>query len=389
MTDCLTGSIQEKNGKYYAVLNFKDETGKRRQKWINTNMPVKNNKRNAEKFLKKTLDEYEQSAMIPSNDMLFCDFLQQWLEMNRSSWATRTYECYKMIVENQLVPYFRKMGVKLQNLQPYHLQSYYQKKLEQDKASGGTVMRHHANLHKALKYAVLINLIPYNPADRVILPKKQKYIGDFYNAEEIGELISAVKGTHLETVVMLTAYYGLRRSEVLGIRWSAIDFTNKTVAIENKVVQITTKTGQTKLEASRTLKTDSSLRTLPLIAKVADHLEELKKRQEADKALFGNTYCTEFDGYICRFEDGRLISPNYVTLQFRKFLERNQFRKIRFHDLRHSCATLLLALGFSMKEVQVWLGHNNFSTTANIYAHVEYKSKVALAQKLNDTINIG
>lgn len=387
MTESLSGSIQQKNGRYYAVLNYKDETGKRRQKWINTQLPVKNNRRNAERFLRQAMEEFQSQAVIPKSDLFFSDFLVQWAELNKASWAPKTYHGYRNIIEHQLVPYFQDRKLRLQGIKPTHIQGYYQKKLEQDGVKSATVMRHHAILHKALKYAVRIDLIASNPADKVILPKREKFVGAFYSVEEIDALLEAAKGTPLETVILLTVFYGLRRSEATGIRWSSIDFENKTISIENKLVQLPTGDGKTQIVASPTMKTDSSLRTLPLIGKVAEHLKDVHKRQEENKALFGNTYRWKYDGYVCLFDDGGLISPDYVTTRFPRLLDKHGLRKIRFHDLRHSCASLLLSLGFSLKDVQVWLGHNNFSTTADIYAHVDYKSKQALAEKLGETIS--
>ncbi len=115
-------------------------------------------------------------------------------------------------------------------------------------------------------------MIPSNPAKKVILPKTEKFIGNFYTVEEIDALLEAAKGTPLETPILLTVYYGLRRSEVTGLRWSSIDFANKTVSIENKLVQMIGGNGKSKIKASQTMKTDSSLRTLPLIDKVVHYL---------------------------------------------------------------------------------------------------------------------
>lgn len=384
MTESLTGSVQQKNGKYYAVISFKDSAGKRRQKWISTGLPIKNNRRNAEKYLQKAMDEYRNKTILPHDDILFSDFLEQWLELNKPSWASKTYHGYSAIVKNQISPYFREKKIQLQSLKHHHIQAYYQMKLETVKAN--TVMRHHAIIHHCLSYATKIDLIESNPSDKVILPKVEKFIGEFYTAEEIGALLKAAEGSPLEPPILLTAYYGLRRSEVTGIKWSAVDFERHTLTIDNKLIQITTGTGTSEVIASKTMKTDSSLRTLPLIENVEVYLKELKKQQESNRELLGNCYNNEYEDYVCVFQDGRLITPNYVTSQFPVLLQKHNLRKIRFHDLHHSCATLLLTLGFSIKEVQVWLGHNNFSTTANIYAHVDYKSKVALAEKIGNAI---
>ena len=131
-----------------------------------------------------------------------------------------------------------------------------------------------------------------------------------------------------------------------------------------------------------TTKTKSSRRTLPLVPFVKERLLRLQEEQEENRRLCGNCYNREYDGYICVNEIGDLIKPEYVSSTFAAFLEENGMRRIRFHDLRHSCASLMLSSGVSMKQIQEWLGHSDFSTTANIYAHLEYSSKISSADAM-------
>lgn len=381
MTDNIRGTLQEKSGMYYAVISYYLD-GKRKQKWIKTKLPLKNNKRKAELFLQQVLKSFETKQEDVKSEMLFSDYILDWLEINRSSWADKTYTGYKLIVENQICPFFKAKHLKISDLKPYHIQEYYDMKLKKDKVKGNTVMRHHAIIHKCLKYAAKLDVINSNPAEKVILPKVEKFRGSYYNSDEIKTLLDICKGTALETVILITSHYGLRRSETIGIKWSAINFEERTLSIENTIVQIPTGKGKTALVSSSMMKTDSSYRTLPLTDNVAKHLLYLKEKQDVNKKFFGDAYNIEHEDYICLFDDGKLISPNYVTKAFSKILSEHNLRKIRFHDLRHSCATVLLSLGFTMKEIQVWLGHNNLATTADIYSHVEYKSKVNLAEKL-------
>ena len=240
--------------------------------------------------------------------------------------------------------------------------------------SANTVLKHHSNIHKALKYACALQLIAYNPSDNVMLPKKTRYIASYYNVEQLNELLRVVQGDTLETVIRLTALYGFRRSEVCGLKWSAVDFHQKTLTVRRAAVMV-----GTKLECVDKTKTASSYRTLPLTTEMAQYLQTLKAQQEDAKKLMG-TSCEE-DGYVCCWPDGSPLKPEYVSRRFDKLLRENGLPKIRFHDLRHSAASLLLELGFSLKDIQEWLGHSDIATTANIYSHLQYKSKVEMAEK--------
>lgn len=146
--------------------------------------------------------------------------------------------------------------------------------------------------------------------------------------------------------------------------------------------------GLISLVASDTTKTKSSMRTLPLVPFVKEQLLALRKEQKENRRLCGRSYNKEYLDYVCVNEIGDLIKPHYVTESFPKLLKANGFRPIRFHDLRHSCASLLLANGVSMKQIQEWLGHSDFSTTANIYAHLDYSSKLTSADAMLSGLGI-
>lgn len=250
------------------------------------------------------------------------------------------------------------------------------------------VIVYHANIHKALKYAVKIDLIPTNPADKVERPKKNEFKGSYYSADEIHALTEVAEGTKLEIPVLLASFYGLRRSEVLGLKWDAIDFEANTLEVKHIVTQASIDGKKVLVQADRA-KTKSSLRTLPLVPHIRDRLLMLKGQQETYRRLCGKSYNRDYLGYLCVDEIGNIIRPNYVSEQFPKLLEKNGLRPIRFHDLRHSCASLLLANGVPMKQIQEWLGHSDFSTTANIYAHLDYASKLSSAQAMLEGLGYG
>ena len=293
---------------------------------------------------------------------------------------------YQGMVERVIVPYFRKRNIKLVDLKATDLQDFYNKQLERVKAN--SVIHYHANIHKALKYAVKIDLIPTNPADKVERPKKNEFKGSYYSADEIHALTEIAEGTKLEIPVLLASFYGLRRSEVLGLKWDAIDFEANTLEIKHIVTQASIDGKKVLVQADRA-KTKSSLRTLPLVPPIRDRLLMLKGQQDTYRRLCGKSYNREYLGYLCVDEIGNIIRPNYVSEQFPKLLEKNGLRPIRFHDLRHSCASLLLANGVPMKQIQEWLGHSDFSTTANIYAHLDYASKLSSAQAMMEGLGYG
>ena len=175
----------------------------------------------------------------------------------------------------------------------------------------------------------------------------------------------------------MAAYYGLRRSEAVGVKWSAIDFENKTISINHKIVE-----NENGVKGLDVMKTKSSYRTLPLIPQVEEALLKEKERQEEMKRVFRRSYSKKYAEYVCVDQLGNLLRPDYVSDHFKILLRINELKSIRFHDLRHSCASLLLAQGVPMKMIQDWLGHSDMSTTANIYSHIDSESKKASASAI-------
>ena len=167
----------------------------------------------------------------------------------------------------------------------------------------------------------------------------------------------------------------------MGLKWSAIDFKQKIITIRHTVTQVTLDGKSQIIQKDRT-KTKSSYRSLPLIPPFEELLYRLKTQQEMNRKMCGKGYCTEYKDYIYVNEIGELIKPGYITQHFPLVLKKNGLRKIRFHDLRHSCASLLYANGVSLKEIQEWLGHSDISTTSNIYTHLDFSSKVASANAI-------
>ena len=181
-----------------------------------------------------------------------------------------------------------------------------------------TIIKHHAVIRSALQYAVKSRLIKENPCDFVDKPKRQKYNGTYYNAEETKQLLAVAKGSPTEVPIFLAAYFGLRRSEVIGLKWSAIDFTSGLLAVRHKVVRAL-ENGKLVNIATDELKTRSSYRTLPLDESLLEYLTGLKRQQTENRELCGASYCTEYADYVCVNPLGVLLNPDHVTGAFQSF----------------------------------------------------------------------
>ena len=375
----IAGHLQEKKGLYYMVLSYKDKSGKRISKWLPTGLPVKGNKKRAEDMLMAARTEFVAVEAAIDRDMPFSSYLVQWMEIARSTLKPNTAAGYASMIQNPIAPYFQQRGITLGGLQAVDIQMFYTSQLK--RVSANTVIHYHAIIHRALKYAVKTDLIDVNPADKVERPRKDRFTASFYDGNEVNRLFQAARGTLLELPVMLAAFYGLRRSEVVGLKWDAIDFENKTIAIRHTVTVCAEK-GRRIEVAADTTKTASSRRTLPLVPAFQTKLAALKEQQEKNRILCGRSYCTDYLGYVLVDAMGNRLKLSYISTAFPVLLKRNGLRPIRFHDLRHSCASLLLKNGVPMKQIQEWLGHSDFSTTANIYAHLDAGSKLTSAQAM-------
>ena len=385
----VTASLQVKNNIYQVVLNYKDINGKRKQKWVSTGLSEKgNNKREANQKMQEILTNFKENLNIKEetkNDKLFVSYLKEWLISIKNTIEENTYDSYKVIV-NKICDYFQDKNILLNDLKPVEIQKFYNF-LYSKELTGNTVLHYHNVIRKALQTALKLDLILSNPADRVERPKKEQFIGSFYSQAELNTLFTLIKDDPLQIVIYLASFYGLRRSEVLGLKWDAFDFDNKTITIKHKAIE-TRKDNKRVILLKDKTKNQSSYRTLPLVDDIIVVLQEHKKQIDENKKLCGNSYNKKYLDYICVDSMGKLFRPEYVTDHFTLIMDKNKdiLKKIRFHDLRHSCASLLLAKGIPMKEIQDWLGHSTYSTTANIYAHLEKDTKNKSANVLSNVL---
>lgn len=330
----VAGHLTLKNGRYYAVLNYRNAGGQRKTKWIALGLPEKGNKRKAEAELAKLRAEFEPPKEVGdlSSDMLFADYLLEWLEIAKGRLAVATYSSYATMIKMPVGPYFRQRNLTLRELEARHLQMFYSEMLR--KVKPNTVIHYHAIIHSALKYAVKTDMLIQNVADKVDRPRKNSFQPVFLSAEEMQKMFEALRGTKLELPVLVAAFYGFRRGEVLGLKWDAIDFERGTISVIRTVTTITLDGKQAEIE-QQSAKTKSSLRTLPLIGSFREYFMQVKEAQELNKQVCGNCYNYEYDGFVFVDELGERMRVEYLTNAFPKFLESHGLRRMRFHDLRH------------------------------------------------------
>lgn len=375
----MTGSLQVKRDTYYAVVSFKDKMGNWKYKWISTNISSKgNNKRKAEQKMRDIMAELESKQINFSDDCNFVDLLTKWMEISEMKVDRITYEGYEKTIRLHILPYFKALNLKVSQISPMTIQDYFLFKLKKGRANGkgglsvNSVRHHRTILNQTFDFAIRNRMIGINPVAGTELAAQQKYEADFYNLEEAKYLLDICDNEVLKPILLLTVYYGLRRSEVLGLKWDAIDFTSNTLTIKHTVVK------QTTLVRKDKTKNTSSKRSFPILDFIRPTLLAMKEEQERNKELLGSCYHDD-NNYIFRWADGRPVVPDYVTGAFRKFLKQKGLRQIRFHDLRHSCGSILYSIGFGLKDIQEWLGHSDIKVTGNIYAHLETKRKMDMA----------
>jgi integrase len=301
-----------------------------------------------------------------------------WLEEAKPRLEIVSHEGYEANIKCHIYPYFKKLKISLSDLTYQHLHNYYT--LKSKTLSANTIKRHHTLINQTLRKALKNDLIHNNPADKVTLPKVKKYTGKYLTVEEGNSLLDYAKGTPIETAVVLAMMYGLRRSEIAGLKWDSIDFKNDTLIIQHTRVK-----HKTEVAKDRT-KNKSSYRILPLNSQVKTHLLKLRAKQAQDKLLLGQAY--HDTDYVCRWGDGRILKCDYFSSSFKKLLKKNGLPDIRFHDLRHSCASYMLKMGCSLKDISDWLGHATIQTSIDIYAHLDIEAKKSVATRFGSLLQV-
>lgn len=399
----ITGSVQINKGYYFIVFNMYNEYGKRKPEWHSTGLKVDNNERKnnqirkqAEKILNEELVRVNAENSFSNkmntiaknskySNMLFSDYMLEWLENIKPKVVQSTYIGYEQVIKGRLCPYFKSKKIKLIDLRPRDIQDFINY-LYKQRLKGSTIAHYTSNMNTALKEAVIAEIIPSNPMDRIESVKKEVYIPEFYTDNELLDLIEVIKAQDLELPLTLGIIYGLRREEILGLTWNAIDFKNKSITIR-KTVGRGKYDGVTQFLIKDIPKNKSSYRTLPMFDFISDLLKKYKEKYKLNEKIFANIYITDYKEFICLMDNGELVKPDYVDRTFSRILKENGFRHIRLHDLRHSCATLLLRNGVPLPEIQKWLGHSNIITTQR-YSHLDQNDKSIPANMIETKFNM-
>jgi integrase len=368
------GTIYERpNGTYAATFTI--EGGKRKTLYAKTY-------KEAQEKLRKALYDQQQGTLITAPQQTVAQFLTDWLEnTQKQSVRPRTYERYEEIVRLHIIPVLGRQ--KLQSLSPQQVQTFYTKKLKEG-LSALTVISFHNLLHKALDTAVKWNLVVRNVCKAVSPPRRQRFEVKPLTLEQIQKLLAVVEGHRMEALFKLALATGMRRGELMGLKWQDIDFEKATLQVRRVLSRVPSKMpGKGYVEAEP--KTQKSRRTIVIAPFVLKALKEHRMHQTEEKKKAGG-YWQEHDYVFCT-SIGTYLNPTRDVLdQLKVFLKKADLPDIRFHDLRHSAATLLLSLGVHPKVVQEVLGHSQISMTMDIYSHVMPSMHQDAMDKLNEAI---
>ena len=389
----LSASIQTKKGRLYAVIQAKID-GKTKSVWRAMGVEEGCSKRLMNKAFREAVEKYEEEWLKETAnleregaDLPVYDYVKSDLERKKKNLQKVTIEGYSKAIEGRIKQYFApKPNLTVGSLRPKDVRKFYNSMYAAG-VTPNTVLSYHTLLHAAFQQAYRDEIIDVNPFDRVERPKKIPFNGDHYSKEELLLLLSKTEDDPIHAPIVLASAMGLRRSEALGIRWSRIDWEKKSVLLDTKIATYTDESGKTVTEPIEQMKNRSSRRTLPIPEQVMEMLKQQLEKRELYQKLFKQNYCKEYLDYVCVNEMGFLLRPNYVTRRFRETLEKNNLRHIRFHDLRHTFASLMLSEEVPLINVSRYLGHSDVSTTANIYAHLDKASKQSTANVMEHILS--
>jgi integrase len=355
-------------------------TGKRKRIYETIN----GTKKEAEKRMHELAHQLETGQYIESSELTVKSFLLKWLEdYCENNLAPSTLESYEMIIKTHLIPALG--ALKLEDLEPMHIKSYQTHKLKsgrKDGKKGGlskrTVQYHHRVLSKALKHAVRWRIIDSNPCDYIDAPSPERPEIQAMTNEQVKQLLNT-SDDWVYDFIYIAVFTGMRRGEILALRWKDIDFTEKIIQVKQSV---TKQTG--KGLVFRKPKTNSSIRPINIDDNVIKILKRRRKRMKENKLRLGKFYNNEYN-LVFSEGDGSPILPRRATRRFNSAAKKVGLDNFRLHDLRHTHATLMLKAGVHPKIVQERLGHSSISQTLDTYSHVIPSMQKEAVQKLKNT----
>ena len=311
------------------------------------------------------------------SSMKLKDWLTEWMNVYKKDLEATSRASYLERIDYRITPYLG--NVPLKNITPSAVQQW----LNTLQTTEGLAPKSIANLfnifNPAMERAVVNNMIPSNPCAHAVLPKKQPYRAQVYNRQQIQQLFALVKDTDMELIVLLGLYLGLRRGEMVALQWSDVDLTNGIVHIHRNCVLAKGKT------VTKAPKSAAGVRSIPLGAPQIQQLKAAYKQYLEDKLAWGKGF--KDNDLVIRKPDGSPYNPDSISQKWERFVKNSGLPVIRLHDLRHSCATALVAAGVNPKTVQTLMGHANMQVTMGIYVHSTPQMNQAAATALNQFIN--
>lgn len=414
----VTGSVQEKNGSWHAVLNYTDlETGKRKNKWKKIGrVSIKRGdggltEKQAKEALPKFIVELEdvlsrkkeefsvydgmsetERRIYKEQNTDFYEYAGKFLEQKKGSIHISSYISYESQNNSRIKDFFHNK-YKLKDISYFVLEEFFNK-FDEDGLKRTTKTRYKAFLKLILDDAVTKGLLQNNPIYQ--FPKgtfgQSNFKAETFKITEIQEFLSKLRYSDdiIAKLVIIASHFALRREEILGWKWSQIDFNEKKISLKTSIIDISPKLdkkdilkrydsineiyitdGKRHVVEQNVLKTQESASVMPLSDYIIDILKEIKEETDNNREMFGNCYDDRFDDYVFVRPDGFIITPTFLSNHFPILLKKYNMKRIRFHDLRHTTATLLLKDGWSVKHVQEWLRHSDAQTTAKFYLHTD------------------
>ena len=366
------GSLRKVGNTYYARIYVEDQFGRRKRRELSLHT---NNKKAAQKALNELLYEYEHGSGVMEK-MLLSDHIVKWLAHIQPDLSPTSYRDYEMILMRHVSPVLGH--IYLDKLKAIHLQDYYD--LKRKTLSPSTVNKHHRIIKKMLQDALNLSLISVNPAEHVTPPKvPYANTGVGLTTKDAVALLAAVQNTDFELPCLLATLCGLRRGEICGLRWQDIDFERSTLSVRQNLVRVGGKL------IFKTPKSVTSNRTISIPEMVRASLLERRRRVATQKLYYGINYIDN-DLVICNVV-GECINPDWLSRQMDKYLKTAGLAHIRFHDLRHTNATMMLEAGVPLKVASERLGHSSIQITADLYSHVTTSVDQEASKKIEQALN--